>query len=319
MKATVVIPTFNRARRLGELLRCLARQSGDALARVVVCDDGSGDDTRAVAERWTRELPLTWCWQENLGFRAGQARNLGIAQAVGDVVIFLDDDLLVADDFVAQHLRAHRGATRPRVAIGYRHRSFREDHDPPSYAQVLDSEPDDRVEVLGDDGAGVTAHETPWFFVYSCNFSVSLHPTLSRFDEGFTGWGMEDIEYGYRLFHEGWEVVSAPRARALHIEDPQPRDPFRCEVRQLAPTYDSYVKNSVAFMDKYPHDEALARLIRQDMRWFVRDEARGAWVKNGYANDVEAVLAHCRAERAQRRPHEPKHPPRVETDARAGE
>ncbi len=49
VKATVVIPTFNRARRLGELLRCLARQSGDALARVVVCDDGSPDDTREVA------------------------------------------------------------------------------------------------------------------------------------------------------------------------------------------------------------------------------------------------------------------------------
>jgi hypothetical protein len=32
----------------------------------------------------------------------------------------------------------------------------------------------------------------------------------------------------------------------------------------------------------------------------VRDEARGAWVKNGHAKDVEAVLAYCRRERAQR-------------------
>jgi hypothetical protein len=126
----------------------------------------------------------------------------------------------------------------------------------------------------------------------------------ARFDESFVGWGMEDIELGYRLHREGYELVPAPRARVLHIEDPRPRDPFRCEVRAIEPVYDSYVRNSVYFMDKYPDDAALAHLIRTDMRWYVRDEARGCWVKNGHANDVDAVIAYCRRERAQRaRPH----------------
>jgi hypothetical protein len=86
----------------------------------------------------------------------------------------------------------------------------------------------------------------------------------------------------------------------LHIEDPAPRDPFRCEVRSVAPVYDSYVQNAVYFMDKYADDQDLAELIRSDVRWYTRDEARGAWVKNGHANDVEAVIAHCRGERARR-------------------
>lgn len=299
--ATVVIPTFNRARHLGRLLGCLAAQSGSTVARVVVCDDGSTDDTEATARSYESSLPVTYCRQENRGFRAGQARNMGLARAVGDAVIFLDDDLLVAHDFVASHLAAHRGAERPRVAIGYRHRTFHIERERPSRAEIEASEADDRVEVLGPDGHGVTRHATPWFFVYSCNFSVSLATKPPRFDEAFVGWGMEDIEYGYRLHHEGYEVVAAPTARALHLEDPRPRDPFRCEVRELPPTYDSYVRNSIYFMDKYPHDAALSALIRQDMRWYVRDESRGAWVKNGYANDVDAVLAWCRREREQRR------------------
>jgi glycosyltransferase involved in cell wall biosynthesis len=313
VNATVVIPTYNRAQRLAELLRCLAAQTAGTLARVVVCDDGSPDDTAAVAQRFARALPLVYCRQDDLGFRAGQARNLGIERAVGDVVIFLDDDLLVAPDFVASHLAAHVDAPGARAAIGYRHRTFHPQHDVPTYAAITASEPDDRAEVLGPDGAAVTDHVTPWFFVYSCNFSVRRTAALPRFDEAFVGWGMEDLEYGYRLHRDGYAVVAAPRARALHVEDPRPRDPFRCETRQLPPAYDSYVRNSVYFMDKYPHDEVLARMIRQDMRWYVRDEARGAWVKNGHANDVEAVIAHCRRERerdpqraaARRDAHEP--------------
>ena len=88
-------------------------------------------------------------------------------------------------------------------------------------------------------------------------------------------------------------------ARVLHIEDTHPRDPFRCEVRTLEPTYDSYVRNAIHFMDKYPEDGVLAARVRADLRWYERDEARGCWVKNGHANDIEHVLAHERRERAE--------------------
>ncbi len=299
MKATVVIPTYNRAQRLAELLRCLTTQ-GEALARVVVCDDGSSDDTAEVVRGFVGRLPVAYAHQENRGFRAGQARNMGIARAEGDVIVFVDDDVLVAPDFVACHLAAHEGAERPKVAVGYRSRAFDFAREQPTWEDILRAEADDRVADLGPEGEGLGAHATPWFFVYSCNFSVPRTEATPRFDEAFVGWGMEDIELGYRLHRKGYEVVSAPRARVLHIEDPRPRDPFRCEVRSIEPVYDSYVKNSIYFMDKYPDDALLAQLIRTDMRWYVRDEERDAWVKNGHANDVDAVIAHCRRERAQR-------------------
>jgi glycosyltransferase involved in cell wall biosynthesis len=297
LKATVIIPTHNRSHRLSALLHCLRAQSGDHLLRVVVCDDGSADDTRQVAHAFTDRLPLVYCHQENRGFRAGQARNLGMARAVGDVIVFVDDDALVAPDFVAAHIAAHARGER-RMAVGYRHRAFGFDGEHPSWEDIVAGSPDDRAAVLGADAAGLTTHASPWIYSYSCNLSVTRSDEV-RFDDGFVGWGMEDIEFGYRLHRAGYRMVAAPRARVLHIEDPNPRDPFRCEERQLAPKYDSYIRNSIYFMDKYPDDEALAAFVRADVRWYVRDDARGCWVKNGYANDADAVIAHCRRERAQ--------------------
>ncbi|MEQ9078734.1 MAG: glycosyltransferase [Sandaracinaceae bacterium] len=299
MRATVVIPTYRRAARLRELLACLVHQDRDALARVVVCDDGSGDETESVARAYEARLPLEYAWQEDEGFRAGQARNLGIERAIGDVVIFVDDDVLVRPDFVTQHLRAHAEADAERsVAIGYRHRMFEQPGGIPELATILAAERDDRLVELD---APVTEHDSPWIYVYSCNFSVSLGGPELFFDAGFRGWGLEDTELGYRLHRAGYRIVEADEARVLHVEDPAPRDPFRCEIRELPPSYDTYVKNAVYFMDKHPEDEALRDFVRGDLRWYVLDE-HGRWVKNGYANDVDFVIETCRAQLRQERP-----------------
>jgi glycosyltransferase involved in cell wall biosynthesis len=274
---------------LRALLACLERQSGDHLARVVVCDDGSPDHTAEVARSFEGRLPLVYAWQEDRGFRAGQARNMGIARAIGDVVIFIDDDLLLRPDFVEQHLAVHARGEK-RVAIGYRHRVDHFEGEAPSLEEILAAERDDRLIELEVE---IAAHPAPWIYVYSCNFSVSRGSSELLFDEKFSGWGLEDTELGYRLWRFGHAIVEAEGARVLHVEDPAPRDPFRCEVRALPPSYDTYVRNAVYFMDKYPEDPALRDFVRKDLRWYVLDE-NGHWVKNGHANDVDFVIQRCR-------------------------
>ncbi len=297
MRATLVIPTYNRAERLRALLECVARQESDSLARVVVCDDGSSDHTRDVVAAFEERLSLRYEHQEDLGFRAGQARNMGVRAAVGDVVIFVDDDVLLRPDFVERHLQAHRAQDRPCVVLGFRHRTEGFAGTIPSWEEIVSAERDDRVGDLR--GAEVHDHPHPWIFVYSCNFSIRLGPEV-YFDEGFEGWGMEDTELGYRLHRAGYRIVAEPDARVLHVEDPTPRDPFRCEARELPPSYCSYVRNAVYFMDKYPDDAELRAWIRGDLRWYVLDEL-GRWVKNGYENDVDFVIDTCRRQIAARR------------------
>ena len=277
-------------------MRCVVAQ-GPELARVVVCDDGSSDHTREVAESFADRIPLVYAFQEDLGFRAGQARNMGIERAIGDVVIFVDDDVLIRPDFVRAHLDAHAAhPSNKTICVGFRHRTEHFEGEIPSWEEIVRHERDDRIADL--DGGTIEAHALPWIFVYSCNFSITLGDPELRFDERFHGWGMEDTELGYRLHKSGFQVFAAPAARVLHVEDPAPRDPFRCEVRQLEPSYDTYVQNAVRFMDMYPDDTELRDWIRSDIRWYVLDE-HGRWVKNGYENDVDFVIESCRRQLAR--------------------
>ncbi len=299
MKASVVIPTYNRSAKLARLLACLRDQPAHILAEVLVCDDGSPDETSAVAREFAGKLPLVYLHQPDLGFRAGQARNLGLRRATGEVVVFVDDDLVVPPGFLEAHVAAHAAtaANRPSIALGFRHRTFEHLVGTPRWQDVIAGEPDDRTGVLGPEGERLGADPAPWFYGYSCNLSASRLPDGFHFDEAFVGWGMEDLDFSYRLMRLGASFTVAAGGRALHLEDPAPRDPFRCEVRELPPSYDSYVRNAVYFLDKHAGDPVVERLIRQDLRWYLRDPATGRWIKNGYENDVEAVLAECRRER----------------------
>lgn len=305
MRATVIIPTYNRPGRLARLVACLAEQEGDALAEVLVCDDGSSTDTTGAIAQYRERVPgLRVLWQPDLGFRAGQARNMGIREARGQVLVFLDDDLLLPRDFVATHVAAHvgrvNGSPDRRVVCGFRHRTEGAVEGSPSLETIRAGFPDDRVVHLGPEGAGIAAHPHPWFFVYSCNLSVPNDPETVWFNDSFVGWGMEDIELGYRLVRAGYQVVVEPRARVLHSESRDPRDPFRCEERGIEPCYDSYVSNTVQLIDTYPGDPALMRLLGSELRWYVRDAEDLHWVKNGFENDAEAVVAYERVLRAKR-------------------
>ncbi|MFO7840140.1 MAG: glycosyltransferase [Desulfosalsimonadaceae bacterium] len=86
-KISVVIPAYNRAWALGRAFDSVLAQDFPDFELLVV-DDGSDDDTRALLEAYGSRL--TWIAQSNQGVSA--ARNRGVARAAGDLVAFLDSD-----------------------------------------------------------------------------------------------------------------------------------------------------------------------------------------------------------------------------------
>jgi len=91
-RVSIVIPCYNQARFLDRAIESALRQTL-AGVEVVVVDDGSTDDTAAVAQRFAA---VSYYRQDNRGVAA--ARNAGLARARGDFVIFLDaDDELTPD------------------------------------------------------------------------------------------------------------------------------------------------------------------------------------------------------------------------------
>lgn len=89
-RVSVVIPTYNRARDLRRCLGSLCRQTVTDF-EVLVCDDGSSDDTADVVREYEARLDITYDVSVNWG-GAARPRNRGIAIARAPYVAFLDSD-----------------------------------------------------------------------------------------------------------------------------------------------------------------------------------------------------------------------------------
>ncbi len=89
LKASVVIATRNRCNLLRDTLQSLTRQTRPP-DEIIVVDNGSTDETRAVCEEFMNTLPLVYVFEPNPGIP--KARNAGIRKATGDIICFIDDD-----------------------------------------------------------------------------------------------------------------------------------------------------------------------------------------------------------------------------------
>ena len=87
MKISVIIPTFNRKKTLGRAIQSVMNQSLSPF-EILIIDDGSNDGT----EEWVKEnfQNMRYIYQDNHG--VSSARNIGIENAHGDWVAFLDSD-----------------------------------------------------------------------------------------------------------------------------------------------------------------------------------------------------------------------------------
>jgi len=87
---SVIIPTYNRAHNIRKALDSLIEQSFKNF-EVLVCDDGSTDDTEEVVKSYADRLNIKYLWAENWGGPA-KPRNSGIAVSTGEWICFLDSD-----------------------------------------------------------------------------------------------------------------------------------------------------------------------------------------------------------------------------------
>ncbi|HEX8700713.1 MAG TPA: glycosyltransferase family A protein, partial [Myxococcaceae bacterium] len=114
MKLSVIIPTFNMAALLRQGLSFLAAQQlpPGTEYEIIVVDDGSSDDTRAVMEQLTAHNPVLRYHFIPRGPRSCRAatRNLGIEVARGEFLVFLDSGVLVSPHFLSDVTARLEGA-----------------------------------------------------------------------------------------------------------------------------------------------------------------------------------------------------------------
>jgi len=177
MTFSIIIATKNRSGFLLRALDSLATQVDAPTFETIVVDNGSTDDTQAMlAARADRELLGLTVIAEPIANR-GKARNRGISAATGDLVLFIDDDVVLPPSFVAAHAKA-QDRVFPYVVTG-------PIINVPSYDERPDPTP---------------ANFSNAFFC-TCNVSVPRNSlnAVGGFDEQFDLYGWEDTELGLRL------------------------------------------------------------------------------------------------------------------------
>ena len=112
---SVVIPTYKRRHLLPEVLAAIGadRYAKEIIVIVDGYDDGSLEYARSVAATDPRFRPI---WQENCGESIG--RQNGAIAATGEIVLFMDDDVVAGPGLAAGHARRH-GDANDLVVVGY--------------------------------------------------------------------------------------------------------------------------------------------------------------------------------------------------------
>lgn len=99
---TVIICTYNREKYIGQLLDSLAKNDyPESDYEIVLVNNNSTDNTRLICERFAanhQNISFRYVEEHEQGLSA--ARNRGIKEAKGDIVIYVDDDALVDSDYI---------------------------------------------------------------------------------------------------------------------------------------------------------------------------------------------------------------------------
>ncbi|TDE56863.1 glycosyltransferase [Nonomuraea mesophila] len=227
LKVSVVIPAYGGQDKLDLVLQGLARQSYPAeLTEIIVVDNGTSPPLRLPGGTGAR---LVVCDKPG---RAA-ARNAGLAQATGDVIHWLDSDVVLTPGAIEAHMRWHHAAPYA-VVTGYIR--FTEAPLPEVLPDDLEAafepaEPHAWIVDLVERTDGLTADPQRPFSLHvggATSVNARLVAAAGPMDDDLVLG--QDTELGYRLAQAGAVFVPEPRARAYHLgptmrmRDKQPID-----------------------------------------------------------------------------------------------
>ncbi|MCC0176749.1 glycosyltransferase family 2 protein [Waterburya agarophytonicola K14] len=205
MYISIVIPTYNRLPILQKSIIALEKQ--ELLDRkidgyeIVIVDDGSTDKTLAWLTENKAQLPHVKVYlQDHQG--AAAARNLGVNNAKGDTIVFIDSDLVVTESFLQSHADALvRGEQELKSD-----RLF-------TYGAVINT---NNFENPTAEPYKITDFSAAYFATGNVAIAHKWLEKAGLFDTGFKLYGWEDLELGVRLKKLNLKLIKCPEAKGYH-------------------------------------------------------------------------------------------------------
>jgi len=205
---SIVIPTFNRRDTVCDALRAIGSIDYPGAVEVIVVVDGATDGTAHALEAIARPFPLTIIEQPNEG--PGSARNRGAAVATGDILLFLDDDMMCEPDILRQH--AATLAEGADVVLG----NFPVDpSSPPGFLADMTSWWTAGRVARFEENPAITAYD---LMTGQVSIRRAVFEAVGGFDVAFTAgecFGDEDVDLGARLVGK-YDIRFNPLAISHH-------------------------------------------------------------------------------------------------------
>lgn len=255
MDCSIVIPHRDRLTALGATLHSLSQQVTSRRFEVIVVDDGSVEPPDSLFITQFSGCPFAFVKSRGKGISA--ARNAGWTQATGRVILFLDCDQMTKPDFVENSCLPFDH--HPGSIIQFGERNFLPDSaDLAEQSPWLQSSrPDERFRVFRILSCNMAAIRMGWHLCYGHNVAVRRETLVEAggFDEDFTGWGLEDCEFAFRLVSAGAKLIFNPGIAAYHQHhatlDKQGR-------------YERWSKNLRVFEEKHPYADVKLQYIMKE-------------------------------------------------------
>jgi GT2 family glycosyltransferase len=262
LRASIIIPTYNRAPYLSTCLRALASQKADPkIFEIIIIDNNSTDNTPVVILDFAQShsnLSIKYLHEKNQG--AAIARNRAMAEARGEILCFLDDDTVPPPDWLAA---MEAGFASPNVGcVGG--------------PAILDYQGQERPSWLRGDLQGLlSGYELSYKepteitevaeFPFLCNMAVRRR-VITEVGEFRSDLGRsanrklagEETELIGRILKAGWIILYLPKAHVRHLVAPE----------RLKKQYIYRIGRGLASTHVYLTSDGRFLMI---MRWFLSD------------------------------------------------
>jgi glycosyltransferase involved in cell wall biosynthesis len=199
MSASIIIPTFNGAARIGNCLDALLKQMAGRDADILVVNDGSTDNTADVVARYSSVRLIN---QSNAG--PAVARNRGALEARGTIILFTDDDCVPMQGWLAAMIEAFKDPSVVGVKGVYR------THQRRLVARFVQVEYEDKYRLMADVPC------IDFIDTYSAGFRRDRFLEMNGYDTSFPLACAEDVELSYRMSARGWMMKFVPAAIVYH-------------------------------------------------------------------------------------------------------
>ena len=204
MLTSVVIPTYNRLPILRKCLDALENQILNVEIHsfeIVIVDDGSTDGTVDWIRKNIETYPHLRLFEQSHGGPA-LGRNLGVEKSNGELIVFIDSDLVVEKYFLTNHVKSIIRAWRK---LGNR-KCF-------TYGSVINTS-----NFNNPKSEPFKLQDLSWAYFATGNVAIDkkVLEKSGLFDPSFRLYGWEDLELGERLRNMGVKLIKCPKAIGYH-------------------------------------------------------------------------------------------------------